>query len=49
MKKFLVMVLAAMLICVGIISVSSAEKELYEYEELGNGNIKITGADTSIT
>ena len=49
MKKFLVMVLAAMLICVGIISVSSAEKELYEYEELGNGNIKITGADNSIT
>lgn len=49
MKKFLVMVLAAMLICVGIISVSSAEKELYKYEELGNGNIKITSADKSIT
>lgn len=49
MKKFLVMVLAVMLICVGIISVSSAENELYQYEILGNGNIKITKADESIT
>ncbi len=48
MKKFLVMVLAVMLICVGIISVSSAENNLFTYTKLDDGTIEITKTDRKI-
>ena len=48
MKKFLVMVLAVMLICVGIISVSSAENNLFTYKKLDDGTIEITRVANTI-
>ena len=48
MKKFLVMVLAAMLICGGIVSVSAEETEQFRYRILDDGTAAISQAKLTI-